>query len=139
MEVDGLVRPSMAALGLPSDFVRKGLLLLRSGYVRELAAASYPHIHCGGGDFPFIAGGVCGERRHEVDFKDDPVAVDVSMGESAVQITLDAVEDTAPPHERRFATVAIPREQLMAALGAHLRERKDHGDPARPRLVRSDD
>ncbi len=35
-------------LGLPSDFVRKGLLLLRSGYVRELAAASYPHIHCGG-------------------------------------------------------------------------------------------
>ncbi len=51
------------SLGLPSDFVRKGLLLLRSGYVRELAAASYPHIQCGGGDFPGIAGGVCGERR----------------------------------------------------------------------------
>ena len=30
----------MSGLGLPSDFVRKGLLL-RSGYVRELAAASY--------------------------------------------------------------------------------------------------
>ncbi len=40
-----------SASGLPSDFVRKGLLLLRSGYVRELAAASYPHIQCGGGDF----------------------------------------------------------------------------------------
>ena len=78
-------------------------------------------------------------RRHEVDFKDDPVAVDVSMSESVVQITLDAVEDMAPPHKRRFATVAIPREQLMAALGAHLRERKDRGDPTRPRLVRSDD
>ncbi len=60
-------------------------------------------------------------RRHEVDFKDDPVAVDVSMSESVVQIT-----------------IAIPREQLMAALGAHLRERKDRDDPARPRLVRSD-
>ncbi len=53
----------MSGLGLPSDFVRKGLLLLRSGYVRELAAASYPHIQCGGGDFPFIAGGGCGGWR----------------------------------------------------------------------------
>ena len=35
----------------------------RSGYVRELAAASYPHIQCGGSDFPGIAGGLCGERR----------------------------------------------------------------------------
>ncbi len=51
-----------AALGLPSDFVRK-MLLLRSGYVRELAAASYPHIQCGGSDFSGIAGGLCGERR----------------------------------------------------------------------------
>ncbi len=53
----------MSAVGLPSDFVRKGLLVLRSGYVRELAAASYPHIHRGGGDFPFIAGGGCGGWR----------------------------------------------------------------------------
>ena len=45
----------------------------------------------------------------------------------------------APSHKRRFATVAIPREQLITALGVHLRERKDRGDPARPRLVHSDD
>ncbi len=32
-------------------------MLLRCGYVWELAAASYPHIHGGGGDFPCIAGG----------------------------------------------------------------------------------
>ena len=50
------------SMGLPSDFVGKRLLL-RSGYVRGLASASYPHIHCGGGDFPCMAGGVCGERR----------------------------------------------------------------------------
>jgi hypothetical protein len=78
-------------------------------------------------------------RRHEVDFKDDPVAVDVSMSESVVQITIDAIEDMAPSHKRRFATVAIPREQLMTALGSHLRARKDRGDPARPKLVHSAD
>ncbi len=78
-------------------------------------------------------------RRHEEDFKDDPVAVDVSMSELDVQITIDAIEDITPPHMRRFATVAIPREQLMAALGALLRERKDRGDPVRPQLVHSDD
>ncbi len=78
-------------------------------------------------------------RRHEVDFKDDPVAVDVSMSESVVQISIDAIADMAPSHKRRFATVAIPREQLMAALGSHLREKKDRGDPVRPRLVRSDE
>ena len=48
-EPDILLRVSRikAASGLPSNFVRKRLLLLRGGYVRELAAASYPHIQCG--------------------------------------------------------------------------------------------
>ncbi len=32
--------------------------MLRSGYVGELAAASYSHIQCGGGDFPRSAGGM---------------------------------------------------------------------------------
>lgn len=71
-------------------------------------------------------------RRHEVDFKDDPVAVEVSMSEAVVQISIDAIEDVAPSHRRRFATMAIPRDQLMAALSSHLRERKDRGEPARP-------
>ncbi len=52
----------MSESGLPSDFVGNWLLL-RSGYVRELAAASYPPIQCGGGDFSCIAGGGCGGRR----------------------------------------------------------------------------
>ncbi len=50
-------------LGSTIEFREEELLLLRSGYVRELALASYPHIHCGGADFPFVAGGVRGERR----------------------------------------------------------------------------
>ena len=40
------------------------------------------------------------------------------MVSTVVQITIDAIEDMAPSHKRRFATVAIPREQLMAALGS---------------------
>ena len=38
----GELQRLISALGLPSDYVRKGLLLLRGGYVRELTAASYP-------------------------------------------------------------------------------------------------
>ncbi len=57
-----VVKALTSVVGLPSDFVRKGLLL-RSGYVRELAAASYPHIHGSGGDFPCIAGGRGGGWR----------------------------------------------------------------------------
>ena len=53
----------MSASGLPLNFVRKRLLLLRSGYVRELAPASYPHIHGGGDDFSRDAGGAGGDRR----------------------------------------------------------------------------
>jgi len=87
--------------------------------------------------FAIIRGG--NGRRHEVDFKDDPVAVEVSMSESVVQISIDAIEDIGPSDKRRFATMAIPRDQLMAALSSHLRERKDRGEPARPQLVRSDE
>ncbi len=63
--VNALLAPKWltSPLGLPSNFVRNRLLLLRSGDVRELAAASYPHSQCGGSDFPGIAGGLCGERR----------------------------------------------------------------------------
>ncbi len=45
------VHAANAALGLPSKFEWKRPSLLRGGYVRELAAASGPHIHGGGGDF----------------------------------------------------------------------------------------
>ena len=78
-------------------------------------------------------------RRHEVDFQDDPVAVDVSVSHAVVQITIEAIQDPTQPDKRRFATVAIPREPLMAALGSHLHEPKPRGDPGHPRLVLVDD
>jgi hypothetical protein len=79
-------------------------------------------------------------RRHEVDFGDAAIEVDVAIGSETVQITVEAVHDHAPSDKRRFATIAIPREKLAAALGADLmRERHGRRQPDGPRLVPSDD
>ena len=48
-------------------------------------------------------------RRHEVDFGDDPVTVDVAMSAATVQITMTAA-DPGDPAKGRFVTVAIPRD-----------------------------
>jgi len=56
-------------------------------------------------------------RRHEVDFKDDPVVVDVSMSSATVQITMTAA-DPGDPAKGRFITVALPRDALAVAMAA---------------------
>jgi hypothetical protein len=56
-------------------------------------------------------------RRHEVDFQDDPVIVDVSMSATTVQITMTAT-DPGDPVKGRYVTVALPREALLAAMAA---------------------
>jgi hypothetical protein len=43
-------------------------------------------------------------RRHEVDFNDDPVTVDVAMSETTVQITMTAV-DSSDLSGGRYVTV----------------------------------
>ena len=53
--------------------------------------------------------------RHEVDFGDDPVEIDVTASTSTVQITIEAVSHGDAPERRRFATVALPRPELMIA------------------------
>ena len=78
-------------------------------------------------------------RRHEVDFGDAAIEVDVAIGSETVQITVEAVHDQIPSDKRRFATMAIPREKLAAALGADLRERHGRRPPDGPRLVPSND
>jgi hypothetical protein len=78
-------------------------------------------------------------RRHEVDFGDAVIEVDVAIGGETIQITVEAIDDQAPSDRRRFATMAIPRAKLAAALGAELRERRGRRQPDRPRLVPSDD
>lgn len=86
--------------------------------------------------FAIIRGG--NGRRHEVDFGDDPVRLDVSIGEATVQITVEATDDPGPSDRRRFATLAVPREELIAALGAALGSRPAGTTRPRPRLVRTE-
>jgi hypothetical protein len=61
-------------------------------------------------------------RRHEVDFEDAEIEVDVAIGSETVQITIEVIRDLAPSDKRRFATLSLPREAFAAALGADLRE-----------------
>ena len=49
-------------------------------------------------------------RRHDVDFGDAEIEVDVAIGSETVQITVEAIHDQAPSDKRRFATIAIPRQ-----------------------------
>jgi hypothetical protein len=51
-------------------------------------------------------------RRHEVDFKDDPVIVDVSMSTATVQIT------AADPGKGRYVTVDALASAMAAAAAA---------------------
>jgi N-acetylmuramic acid 6-phosphate (MurNAc-6-P) etherase len=55
-------------------------------------------------------------RRHEVDFGDDPVTIDVAMSSTTVQVTMAA--DPGDPAGCRFVTVALPRDALVAAMAA---------------------
>ena len=86
--------------------------------------------------FAIIRGG--NGRRHEVDFGDDPVRLDVSIGEATVQITVEAADDPGPASGRRLATLAVPREELIAALGTALGSRPAGAIRPRPRLVHTE-
>jgi hypothetical protein len=56
-------------------------------------------------------------RRHEVDFNDDPVTVDVAMSASAVQITM-TVAGSSDLSRSGYVTVTLPRDALASALAA---------------------
>jgi hypothetical protein len=74
-------------------------------------------------------------RRHDVDFGEDPIAVDVAASRSTVQITVEAPQDLAPSDKRRFATLCLPRERLLAALKAALQQPPDRTGRPPLRLV----
>jgi len=74
-------------------------------------------------------------RRHEVDFGNAEIEVDVAIGNETVQITVEAVDDLAPSDKRRFATMALPRQMLAAALGADLRDQRGRAAPQHLRAV----
>ncbi len=78
-------------------------------------------------------------RRHEVDFGDDPITIEVGMSDAVVEIVVEAPQDPAPPHKRRFALLSVPRAELMAALGVELSQKTLRGKAPRLRLVPKDE
>ena len=60
-------------------------------------------------------------RRHEVDFGDSPVRVEVHASEETVEIFVEADFETFPEGCRPFAILNIPRHQFSEATGAAAR------------------
>ena len=66
-------------------------------------------------------------RRHEVDFGDSPVRVEIYSSEETVEIFVEADFETLPEERRRVALLNIPRHLFSEATGATARR------AARPR------
>ena len=60
-------------------------------------------------------------RRHEVDFGNEAVRVEIHASEDTVEIFIEADFETLPQGRRRFAILNIPRHQFSAATGAAAR------------------
>jgi hypothetical protein len=60
-------------------------------------------------------------RRHEVDFGDAPVRVEIYSSEETVEIFIEADFETLPEGRRRFALLNIPRHQFSQATGTAAR------------------
>ena len=56
-------------------------------------------------------------RRHEVDFGDAPVRVEVYASEETVEIFVEADFETHAEERRRFAILNIPRHLFSEATG----------------------
>jgi len=56
-------------------------------------------------------------RRHEVDFGDSPLRVEVHASEETVEIFVEADFETLPKGRRRFALINVPRHLFSEATG----------------------
>ena len=64
-------------------------------------------------------------RRHEVDFGDAPVRVEIYSSEETVEIFIEADFETFPEGRRRFAILNIPATSLAKPPGQRRRAAKD--------------
>jgi hypothetical protein len=60
-------------------------------------------------------------RRHEVDFGDAPVRVEIHSSKETVEIFIEADSESLPEGRRRFAILNIPRHRFSEATGAAAR------------------
>jgi hypothetical protein len=56
-------------------------------------------------------------RRHEVDFEDAEIHIEVYSSDETVEIIIEARNDLAPSDRRRFALLNIPKHLFSSALG----------------------
>jgi hypothetical protein len=56
-------------------------------------------------------------RRHEVDFGDSPVRVEVYASDETIEIFVEADFETLAEERRRFAIINLPRQQFSQATG----------------------
>jgi hypothetical protein len=73
-------------------------------------------------------------RRHEVDFGDAPVRVEIYASEETVEIFIEADFETHPEQRRRFALPNIPRHLFSEAAASAARR----GEKPVPHLRRED-
>jgi hypothetical protein len=60
-------------------------------------------------------------RRHEVDFGDEAIRVEIHSSEETVEIFVEAESQTPPEEPRRFALLNIPRHLFSEATAAAAR------------------
>jgi hypothetical protein len=70
-------------------------------------------------------------RRHEVDFEDADITVEIFVGDETIEIAVEAPHDPEPSDKRRFALLNVPRELFNKALGDAARRSKSE----RPTIV----
>ena len=69
-------------------------------------------------------------RRHEVDFEDAEIRIEIHSSDETVEIVVEAVNDFAPSDRRRFALLNIPKHLFSSALG-EAAQRKETPGPQR--------
>ena len=68
-------------------------------------------------------------RRHEVDFGDAPVSVEIYASEETVEIFIEADFETLPEERRRFALLNLPRHLFSEATAATARRSRRTSTP----------
>ena len=63
-------------------------------------------------------------RRHEVDFEDSEVTVEVFVNEQCVELVIEALDEDRPWQKKRFALVNLPRADFDRAMAEAARHRK---------------
>jgi hypothetical protein len=63
-------------------------------------------------------------RRHEVDFEDDQITVEVFVNDHNVELVIEALDEDRPWQKKRFALVNLPRSEFDRAMAETARKGK---------------